>query len=779
MKNIWLAQVPFIVLCTLAFYITEIGIDGTIENRTLRERVRPGLLQISTLFTDIKFHLRGRQKQKNPNIVVVLIDNDAINEKGRWPWHRDTTAKLIKGVFDAGAKVVGLDIVFSEPDTRISPELGNLLDAVHLGSIKQNYETDPQLIPVIREHADQLVMGWAPEGECQPLYDRPDDCPVIEHYHDIQYPENFDKYSVTSQTPKDASFTKTPMISVVNAIVNIPEFGAVAKHSGFFMATPDPDGAIRRSPLVLLMNGRAYPSLPLEMARIVLKDDINVEFTDSERIKKINFVKSGRELPATPVGVVEFNARGWSNSPIQIPAMEIFNHQSPSSTEGDVQRKLASDSESEKLYDKLKDAIVFIGLSATGAFDMRSFTFDKNLPGVLGHATLLDNILANDIMRRGSDWADPRWIYLLMIVGGLLFAYYTQKLEAIPALLFTITVFSGIGFFDVKVLFSDHNIDWHTSFLFIEYFLIFVFTVAVKYVLEEKNKKFVRAAFSKYVAPAVVDAIMKNPEKLTVGGERRDLTIMFSDIRSFTTFSERLDAKSLAAFLNEYLSIMTEIIFANQGTLDKYIGDAIMAFWGAPLDQSKHAYYACQAAHQMMQALAKNKERWKKTYDVDVDIGVGVNSGLVSVGNMGSSNNFAYTVIGDHVNLASRLEGLTKYYEAGIMTTRFTFDSIAASGEQPLPHRTLDWVKVKGKQNGVELIQILERPMPEDALKLFEEARSLYVRQKWDEAIELFTKVLTLIPEDGPTKLFIERCKRFKVFSPGADWDGVWEMRSK
>ena len=427
---------------------------------------------------------------------------------------------------------------------------------------------------------------------------------------------------------------------------------------------------------------------------------------------------------------------------------------------------------------------MLIGVSALGVFDGRAFPFSGNAPGVEGHATILDNILADDFLSRGNGWLSPLWIYFLMLIGGVAFAFMAQRLEAIPALLLCVSVFGGVGLLDVKVLFA-RNIDWDLSFMFIEYSSIFILTVAAKYVMEERNKKFVRTAFSKYVAPAVVDSILKDPSKLTVGGEKRDLTILFSDIRGFTTFSERMDAKALSSFLNDYLGIQTKIVFSNEGTLDKYIGDAIMAFWGAPLAQPHHASNSCAAAVSMMKALAEHRERFKAQYGVDVEIGIGLNTGQVSVGNMGSNDNFSYTVIGDHVNLASRLEGLTKYYGVAIVTTRYSFDSIEAAGDVIPAHRVLDFVKVKGKRNAVELIQLLEQDYPEGGLAAFESARSLYREQRWDEAIQAFQSANHLLtrPEnskmDGPCAMYLDRCAQFKASPPGADWDGTWEMHSK
>jgi adenylate cyclase len=313
--------------------------------------------------------------------------------------------------------------------------------------------------------------------------------------------------------------------------------------------------------------------------------------------------------------------------------------------------------------------------------------------------------------------------------------------------------------------------------------MIFLFTFAVKYVLEEKGKKEIRNAFGKYVSPAIIESVMKDPSKLSLGGEKRDMTIVFSDIRSFTTFSEKMDAKMLSTFLNEYLGQMTDIVFETEGTLDKYIGDAVMAFWGAPLEQPKHAVNACKAAIKMQQALTARQPYFLEKYGIEVNVGIGVHTGPVAVGNMGSERIFEYTVIGDHVNLASRIEGLTKDYHSKILTTRSTMDLIGQLNEPLPPHRVLDFVKVKGKKVAVELIQILDIEMPKEGLDTFLNARELYAAQKWDEAIaqfEISAKTLVINgKEDEMSHEFIERCKDFKLNPPDAGWDGAWVMKTK
>jgi adenylate cyclase len=788
-NRLWFWQLPIVILCVCAYGVCDFGVRGKLENTFLREKVFPRLRSVSSVFLDQKFRLRGPEPVKN-KIVIVDVDSASIDALGRWPWHRDMIAAVIDTIFSYGAKTVGLDVVFSEPDRRVPDELAKMIPPGTYAVLQKNLESDPKLAEVIRHYSDRLVLGWLGEGNCQPLYSKPEDCPVNDPRVLDSFQPGFDKFAFSQQGYLAFDQTRTPLLSVVSLLPNLQDYSDAAQHAGHFDVTPDSDGVIRRTNLVLAMASRLgdgkgkssvaaqlYPSLPLEMARVGLGERLDIQFDPERRVESLRFAKSGQRIPVSPVGAVEINFRGPGHTFSYVSVAELLAEEDHLQEDG--YRRLASVSKKELL----RDAYVLFGVSAVGVYDMRAFPFDANVPGVEGHATILDNILANDFLTSGRGWLSSDWLYFLMIVGGVAFAFAAQRLEAVPALVFTLLVFGGFGAFDTRVLFA-HDIQWNTSFLFIELSSIFVFTIAAKYVIEERNKRFVRGAFSKYVAPAVVNAILEDPKKLTLGGEKRELTILFSDIRGFTTFSERLDAKALASFLNDYLSIQTKLVFDSQGTLDKYIGDAIMAFWGAPLDQPLHAAHACKAAVQMMQALAKHRERFKQQYGVEVDVGVGLNTGVVSVGNMGSNENFAYTVIGDHVNLASRLEGLTKYYGASIVTSRFTLDDVAKSGE-PLPaHRILDSVKVKGKQNAVELIQLLDRDYPRDGLETFERARKFYLDRQWDAAAEAFGQADRLIAKalgsaDGPSRMYLERISELREHPPAPDWDGAWEMHSK
>jgi adenylate cyclase len=778
MKNkFWLLQVPLIVVFTIAFWVTTWGEEGHLNNAFVREMVFPPLRRLTLLVTDIKFALRGPQPPKN-KIVIVEIDGPALEQVGRWPWHRDATALLIHKTFQAGAKAVGLDIFFTEPDKRVPDQLAEILKAQNLGAIVDQFETDRALTEVVKNYKSNLVLGWASEAVCQPKYSSETDCPVANPDAIATHPKGYKKFGF-QRFDLGAAFDpkRTPIHSFATLLANIPDYTDNGEHAGYVNSVKDPDGVIRRTVLAAFADKQPYPSLAMEMARIGLNEELNLELDEDHKVKKLSFVKSGREIPTTPLGIMEINFRGPAHTFTYVSAMDIMSEED--TLKDELNRKLAGASKKEIL----KDAYVFIGLTAVGSHDILAFPFDSFTPGVEGHAHILDNILSGDPLLSGSRVHAGIWVTLLMIIGAAIFGFFMQKLEAVPALiLFTLTL-GGIGIADIKLLFGN-NININSSFLILELAAIFVFTLAAKYVLEERNKKFIKSAFSKYVSPAIVDSILKDPTKLSLGGEKRELTILFSDIRSFTTFSEKMDAKALAGFLNDYLGTMTKIVFDHMGTLDKYIGDAVMAFWGAPLDQPDHAINACNAAMKMMQALGEQRARYKEVYGIDVDIGVGLNSGVVNVGNLGSADNFEYTVIGDHVNLASRLEGLTKSYGVSIVTSRFTFDIIEKLGK-PLPrHRCLDLVKVKGKKKAIELIQLLAVDMNPEGLKLFQDGRTLYTAQKWDEATACFEKANELLrsspqTEDGPSMEYIQRCKDFKANPPASDWDGSWEMHSK
>jgi adenylate cyclase len=444
----------------------------------------------------------------------------------------------------------------------------------------------------------------------------------------------------------------------------------------------------------------------------------------------------------------------------------------------EVNRKLANVPKS----DLIRDAYVLVGLTALGSFDVRGTPFEANVPGVEIHATILDNLLSQDLLAAGEEAGTGFWVVLaLMTLGAFALAWGASRIAAIPALGIFGASFAGLFLLDFDLVFG-RNQNWNTAFLYLELSALLLMTLAAKYIAEERKKNFIRAAFAMYLAPAVVREIVEKPRSLVLGGSRRELTVLFSDIRGFTRFSEKMDATVLAEFLNDYLGVMTRIVFECRGTLDKYIGDAVMAFWGAPLDSPSHAADCCRAARRMYAALGEHRARFKERYGVDVDIGIGINTGFVNVGNMGSELSFSYTVIGDSVNLASRLEGATKAYGVRILATRSTLDAITAQGDPLPPHRLLDRVKVKGKTEVVEIFEILVSSIPEEALEAFERGRQAYARGDWDEAMGSLRDADRLILAasgefDGPSRTLLERCEKLRL--AGGPWDGAWEFESK
>ena len=299
-------------------------------------------------------------------------------------------------------------------------------------------------------------------------------------------------------------------------------------------------------------------------------------------------------------------------------------------------------------------------------------------------------------------------------------------------------------------------------------------------IFEEREKRKIRKSFAQYLSPGVIALIEKDPQKyIHPGGETKDLTVMFSDIRGFTTISEGLSADELVRLLNEYLGAMTDILFANLGTLDKYIGDAIMAFWGSPYPQTDHAYRACKCALQMSKGLAKLNAKWKQEDRPPIAIGIGLNTGPVNVGNMGSDKRLAWTVMGDNVNLASRLEGITKQYQMQIVISEGTYREVA----DKFVCRELDKIKVKGKNQPVNIYELMdvaaEKSKYESLLTGFDRAMAAYRSQNWKDAAGQFGELLGVYPDDGPTRVFLQRALEYLENAPESDWDGVYVMKSK
>jgi adenylate cyclase len=433
--------------------------------------------------------------------------------------------------------------------------------------------------------------------------------------------------------------------------------------------------------------------------------------------------------------------------------------------------------EGQKLWlDDLKGGIFFYGLTAAGTHDLNPMPFSPRYPMVGAIANVFNTIVTGQFITP----MPPSWRFPLFLAVGLFAGYILSTRTSIRGSLFTLlflTFYLLLAYWlftdrrmwiDVVgptgiILFSDAAIVWY------------------KFNTAEKKRKFIRGAFSHYMNPAVVDQIAKNPEMLELGGKKMELTAFFSDVASFTTISEKLNEHELVELLNEYLTEMTDIVLDHFGNLDKYEGDAIMAFYGAPIHFPDHAARACYTALEMQEKLVELREKWKSEERPELTASIGINTGPMVVGNMGSLTRFDYTVMGDAVNLASRLEGVNKQYSTDIMISEFTL----AQCDSEFITREIDLIRVKGKSEPVRIHEVLARAKDglSDEMKSVSEHYSAgleaYRAKDWEAGIREFERAIDIKADDGPSLTYLKRCREYLETPPPDDWDGVYVMTTK
>jgi adenylate cyclase len=421
-----------------------------------------------------------------------------------------------------------------------------------------------------------------------------------------------------------------------------------------------------------------------------------------------------------------------------------------------------------------KDKIVLIGATAPDLHDAYFVptSYGKAMPGVEIHANTLQSMIeGKELHNENSILVIISIFVAVFLIAFLVSKYNPWIVFGISFVLIIVNTLLGIYLFNKNII---------LNLFYVPFSLIIGYSLSLIYffIIERKEKKHIMDAFSKYVSPVLVKEIMKEPEQLKLGGDKKELTILFSDIRGFTSLSEKMKPEELVHLLNEYLSDMTKIIMEQRGLVDKFIGDAIMAFWGAPLKEKKHADLACESALGMKAKLEELNKKWSKEGLPYLKIGIGIHTGKAVVGNIGSEERFDYTAIGDDVNLSSRLEGVTKQYDVYILISEFTLNELS----KEFIVRELDHVTVKGKNHPIKIYEVLgkEGKISKELLEIkehFEEGLELYKKQKWDDAIKAFHKSLNL--GDKTSKIFIERCEEFKKNPPVKDWDGVWNLKEK
>lgn len=609
---------------------------------------------------------------------------------------------------------------------------------------------------------------------------------------------------------------------------NIPVLGQTTQHSAFFNAFLDSDGTIRRN-MFLARRGNHYAT-SLSLTSFLVSNQLAVSAivtpsaTDRTRkgipSEEVVFIGDDAKLrgpasgesasgfsvinaegetvmkvPVDPAARMTINFAGKRYTFPHISATDVlsdleevtinYRHRDPAS--GEIRDRMKVNKK-----DFLKDKLLFFGATATGIFDLRVTPFEENFPGVETHANMLSNLMVEYAKERGMadavkglpgflrtypETEGPIMMASMLIVGLLLSGLLTY-FGSVAGLAITAASLSGVYAIDRFVLFNSGIVT--TVLLPItQISALFVSLTFYKYFTEERKKRELKGTFEKYVSPAIVNEILSDPSNIELGGKKMDLTVMFSDVRGFTTISEKLDPRALSDLLNSYLTPMTNLVFEHKGTLDKYMGDAVMAFWGAPIHFPDHAKHAARCALKMLDKLKELQAEYRAKGLPEIDIGIGLNTGEMSVGNMGSDTVRSYTVMGDAVNLGSRLEGINKEYGTRIIVSEFTHEAI----KDQFICREVDWVRVKGKAQPVRIFELVaEKSVPAETQKLLESFQlgfEAYHKQDWDGAIAQFTEALNIKPSDEPSKLYLERCHEYKVTPPPADWDGVFTMTTK
>jgi adenylate cyclase len=812
------------------------------------------------------FKIRQWQDKQSPessSAVLIAVDDQSLNQVGRWPWDRRVIARLLERVGQLGVKSVGMDVVFSEPQTnpwqeaiaRHQPDLLRLLP-----------QPDQELTKALTATRDRVVLGIFPEGfrygsppyqdYCRneafiryqanqinklenvsfltldesdtfdslpwnelfsPIFDSIDQSlqredrktQGLEGYREyLAYCDRWlssqDEYMELSSaflnrelqvspTTWAQSIPHFPLPQYDEWVTNIPELQEVSRFSASFAAEPDTDGKLRRQSLFFRTGNKIgssfIPTLALQtyltghpelQARAIIIAD--PRRSQQKIVKSIEIwdLDSDQKLFDIPVSYrgqmfIPYYGPRWSVP--YVPAHELLND------EPEMRIYFRDSQNRQELIYKtvnksefLKDKLVILGVTATAVYDLRVTPWDNNFPGPEIHTHILRSLEDKRFLRSWNIPSPIQGASLVFVLGSVV---TLASLWLGPLGLLSLGLGTAAGITGASALSLQQSVMMPDVFFYVVVFASLGSILLVKYFGEEKKKLEIKKTFSKYVAPAVVEELLAHPENLSLGGRKQEVTIFFSDVRGFTTFSEKLDPGDLSEVLNSYLTPMTEIIFKHQGTIDKYMGDAIMAFWGAPIAFDDHAQKASLAALENLAMLKTIQAQFQARGWPQIDIGIGLNTATVSVGNMGSRMIQNYTVMGDGVNLASRLEGATKTYGVRILIGENTFQKLDPS----FICRPIDRVRVKGKKLPVQVFELLGHkdlfPVTIKDLHLYTEALEHYGHKQFSEAKTRLLQFLEKNPEDGPAQLYLERVEQYLLTPPPEEWDGVFEMKTK
>ena len=705
-----------------------------------------------------------RAKGSAPSEKVVILDIDekslAAPELGRWPWSRDKMSELVEGVFDHyQAAVLAFDVVFPEPDKSSGLDSMNQLAE---GALKDNVafvEALKKLTPVLDFDgrfeetiaARPIVLGYyfSEDSGAGKIGGLPASVLLAEDMKDFQ--------------------TAFPAWRGYGG--NLDRFAAAALVGGHFNPVVDIDGLVRRVPTLIAYEDEYYEALALAAARMywAITDNPKGGALRLQPIEPLGPTKeSGGLLEFLRVGTRVLPIDPASN--ILVPFREFGQSFAYVSMIDVLQRKVP--------IEQLRGKVLLVGTTAPGLVDLRATPLSGIYPGVEIHANVLASLIEPErqpLMHR------PSWVVLLedfaISLGALILAVALPWLAPGYATLifFAVSTTAAVG----QYWLWHQGLVFHGAALFAGAIMIYLWNMAYGFFVEAKSKKRFTELFGQYVPPELVEKMAENPERYDMKGQRKELTVMFSDVRGFTSISEKLSPSDLAEYINEYLSSMSLIIRQEGGTLDKYIGDAIMAFWGAPVDEPRHALCAIRAALRMRGEIKVLSERFRERNWPQPEIGVGLSTGDMTVGDMGSSVRKAYTVMGDAVNVGSRLEGLTRQLGAFCLVPKATKDACPE-----IVFREVDVVRVKGKAEPVRIYEPVcfvndANEIVFQELQMWHEAIALTRQQQWDQALGLLDEIVAMYGEEDRIRVLRDKIIRLKQNPPEANWDGVTNFDTK
>lgn len=710
------------------------------------------IAQLRLIVFDSYQKISPRPYDPDTPVRIIDIDEESLRRVGQWPWPRTKIAEMIDRLTQLNTAAIAFDVVFAEPD-RLSPrEVMKQIPKSQLpDTVWQTLEALPSNDTTLAEAVSRsrVILGF-----------------VLTNDTGTELPVSIGKFAQAGDDPRQF------VPSYTGAAGNLAELQANARGLGALNWVPELDAVVRRVPILLRGGDTLYPSLSAETLRVAQGETTHVvkasgasgEFSFGQQTGVVA-VKIGQFIvPTDKTGQVWVHFSEPTDART-IPAWKVLS--------GDA------------TADQLAGRIVLVGASAAGLFDLQTTPLETGVPGVQAHAQAIESIFAGDLLLRPDYALGLELAYLIVAAIFLILL-----MRRIPVHWSVIAFFACIIMVNAGSWYAFKEWKWLLDPVYpsIALFVVFVAGEVQLLVATERERRYITGAFGRYLSPDLVARLSDEHEGLELGGEIRNMTLLFCDVRDFTKISEGLSAGELTALINRFLTPMTEAILVRQGTIDKYMGDAIMAFWNAPLDDPDHAQHACDAAVDMIARLAELNTVLKAEADeggrtfTPLNIGIGINTGEACVGNMGSAHRFDYSVIGDNVNVASRLEGQSKTYAVQIVIGEATAETL-----DQWPTLELDLIKVKGKAKAERVFTILPQPSDDQAYdpgRLQKQHATLleaYREKHWDTALELLAQCRTLAPQAalGYYDVLDARIDHYRGAPPPADWDGTYEAETK